>query len=75
MIDDLRHAVRAQFRNRAFAAAVVLSPALGIGVTPAVFSVVDRVLFRNLPYPNGARLVSVGITAPALPYDFLTGRA
>jgi hypothetical protein len=33
------------------------------------------VLFRSLPYPNGARLVSVGITAPALPYDFLTGRA
>jgi predicted permease len=61
---DLRYAVRGFARNKAFTASAVLALALGIGGATAVFSVVDRVLFRALPYPEPDRLVSVGLMTP-----------
>lgn len=46
---------------------------LGIGATTAVFSVVDRILFRALPYGHEERLVSVGLMAPVEPQEFMLG--
>jgi putative ABC transport system permease protein len=53
LIQDLRAALRGFARNRGFAAAVILTMALGIGANSAIFSVVYGVLLRPLPYPNG----------------------
>ena len=51
----------------------MLALALGIGATTAVFSVVDRILFRSLPYPQEDRLVSLGLVAPIEPQEFMLG--
>jgi putative ABC transport system permease protein len=53
---DLRIAMRTLWLQRGFAAAVVIIAALGIGANSAVFSVINAVLFRNLPYQEPARL-------------------
>jgi predicted permease len=63
---DLRHAFREFPRNRSFTLAAVFAIALGVGATTAVFSVVDRILFRGLPYAHEERLVSFGIVAPPI---------
>jgi predicted permease len=68
---DLRIALRGMRRNPGFAVAGVLAAALGIGASAAVFSAVDRVLFRALPYRDEARLVSVGLKAPLDTNEFL----
>jgi len=54
---DLRYAVRQLARNPVFAGIAVLTLALGIGVNSAIFSVVDGVLFRPLPFPEPDELV------------------
>jgi hypothetical protein len=59
MLADLRHAWRALRRSPGYLAAAVLTLALGIGATTALFGVVDRVLLRPLPYREPARLVRV----------------
>src|SRR5690349_9440090 len=56
---DVRHAARGLWRTPGFSLAVVLTLALGIGGNAAVFSVVDQLLLRPLPYPDGDRLVMV----------------
>ncbi|MCG8467719.1 MAG: ABC transporter permease [Gemmatimonadetes bacterium] len=57
---DVRHAFRAVRRHPGFAAAAVSTLALGLAATTAIFSVVDGVLLRPLPYPDGDRIVRVG---------------
>src|SRR6058998_1846184 len=56
---DVRYALAMMRRNKTFAAAGLLTLALGIGATTAVFSVVYGVLLRPLPYPSADRLVRV----------------
>jgi hypothetical protein len=56
---DLRDAWRALNRSRGYTIAVVLTLGLGIGLNTAIFSVVDAVLLKPLPYPEPARLVRV----------------
>ena len=63
---DLRYALRQLARQRAFAAAAISCLVLGIGVNTAIFSVVDAVLFRPLPFPSPDRLVMVGEGLPAI---------
>jgi hypothetical protein len=58
-------ACRSLVRRPAFAAATVLILALGIGATATRFSLIDAVLWKPLPYPNPARLVSVMEANPA----------
>jgi len=58
-MNDFRFAVRTLLRNPSFTLAAILALALGIGATTAIFSVVDAVLLKPLPYPHSDRLVSV----------------
>src|SRR5260370_28523304 len=66
MRQDLRHAFRGFPRNRSFTLAAVFAISLGVGATTAVFSVLDRILFRGLPYAHDERLGSLGIVAPPI---------
>ncbi|MGC1107729.1 MAG: ABC transporter permease [Candidatus Acidiferrales bacterium] len=68
---DVLYALRGFGRSPAFAVTVILAVALGIGATTAVFSVVDRILFRSLPYPNANQLVTFGYIAPVEPNEFI----
>jgi putative ABC transport system permease protein len=70
---DARYALRGFRRNPLFAFTVIATLALGIGASTAVFSVVDRILFRPLPYANADRLVSLGMKHAAEPYEFMMG--
>lgn len=71
LLQDLRFAVRMLATRPGFTAVAILTLALGIGATTAVFSVVDRVLFRSLPYPHDERLVSFGVKAPFEGIEFM----
>src|SRR5512135_1839087 len=62
LVQDVRFALRMLLRNRGFAAAVLLTLALGIGATTAVFSLVYGVLLRPLPYPDPGTLVRLSET-------------
>ncbi len=59
MLDDLRFALRQLHRSPGFAAAVVATLALAIGVNTAVFSLLDGFLLRGLPYPQPERLAAL----------------
>jgi putative ABC transport system permease protein len=72
LAQDLTYAIRQLRRNRGFVATVVLTLALGIGATTAIFSLVDGILLRPLPYPGAESLVGIktlvftpGVTDPA----------
>src|SRR5262249_60184561 len=52
-----RYGLRGLFASRGFTAAILLTLALGIGANTAIFSVIDAVLLRPLPYAHGDRLL------------------
>jgi putative ABC transport system permease protein len=59
VLQDVRYSLRQMKRSPGFAATVVLTLALGIGTTTAIFSLVESFLLRPLPYPHANRLVMV----------------
>ena len=72
---DIRFSLRQFRKSPGFATVVVVTLALGIGATTAMFSLVDRILFRSVPYPAGDQLVSVGVIAPIIDGEFLFARS
>src|SRR5262245_52142234 len=60
LLQDVRFALRMLVKNTWFSAIVVVVLAIGIGGTTAMFSVVDALLVRPLPYSNPDRVVAVG---------------
>jgi putative ABC transport system permease protein len=61
---DIKYAIRTLIRSPGFTVVAILMLALGIGASTAIFSVVDAVLLRALPYPNPAKIVRVWEQAP-----------
>ncbi|HXJ96949.1 MAG TPA: ABC transporter permease [Terriglobia bacterium] len=73
---DLRYAARTLLKAPGFAAVVILTLGLGIGANSAIFSVIDGVLLKTLPYPQPNRIVRVFFSSdtypkfPLNPFDF-----
>ena len=59
LIKDIRFGVRSLIKRPGFTALAIITLALGIGASTAIFSVVDGVLLRSLPYPNSDQLVQL----------------
>ncbi|HEV8428854.1 MAG TPA: ABC transporter permease [Pyrinomonadaceae bacterium] len=59
LIKDIRFGVRSLLKRPGFSALAIITLALGIGASTAIFSVVDGVLLRSLPYPNADQIVQL----------------
>ncbi len=64
LADDLRHALRGLRKAPGFTLVALLTIALGVGANTALFSIVDGVLLRPLPFPDAERLVGVHASKP-----------
>jgi predicted permease len=65
-LQDFRYALRMLRKNAVLTAVILASLAIGIGANSAIFSVVDALLLRPLPYPHSDRLAAVWLHSPAI---------
>jgi len=66
LLQDIRYALRTSRRNPALALVIVASLAIGIGANTAIFSVVNALLLKPLPYPDPERLVVLWLRSPGI---------
>jgi putative ABC transport system permease protein len=59
VLPEIRHSIRTLFRSPAFAVTAILTLALGIGANTAVFTVLDTVVLKPLPFPESSRIVKI----------------
>jgi len=64
IIKDIRYGVRGLLKHPGFTALIVITLALGIGASTAIFSIVDSVLLRRLPYTTASRIVAIQELSP-----------
>ena len=72
-LQEIRYALRGFRAQPLFTLSIIATLMLGIGTTTAVFSVVDRILFRPLPYAHADRIVSLGLVQSLEPQEFMVG--
>jgi putative ABC transport system permease protein len=72
LVSDLRHGLRTLVRNPGFSTIAILLLALGIGANTAIFSVVDAVLLRPLPYQDSSRIMQIWHVPPAKSFPGMT---
>jgi putative ABC transport system permease protein len=81
LFKDMRYGIRSLFKHPGFTAIVIVTLAIGIGASSAIFSVVNTVLLRPLPYARAERLVAIqevtqdGKRVQVTPANFLDWRA
>ena len=66
MIKDIRYAVRTLRRSAGLTFVIVASLAIGIGANTAIFSVVNALLLKPLPYPESERLAVLWLRSPGI---------
>src|SRR5882762_9837121 len=71
-MNDLRYALRQLLKNPGFTAVAVLTLALGIGASTAIFSLINAALLRALPFPDSDRLAVIWADNPSLKLGMTT---
>jgi predicted permease len=75
MLNDLRFGLRVLLKNRAFTAVIVVTMALGIGVNTAIFTIINSVLFKGMPFPDPAEIAFISSNRGGISYpDFIDYR-
>ena len=67
LINDIRYGLRSLLKQPGFTVVAVLTIALGVGATSAIFSVINGVLLNALPFPNSEQLISLSETSQEVP--------